>query len=96
MIKFSSLNRRMKYVSTPEIPLPACWKFAEVVFSVDSVQGGQGPRKEGQVLGGGGGDRVGDRECKLKPVFNSADLGSLVSHSGKYLKQLRDRLDELK
>lgn len=54
MIKFSSLNRRMKYVSTPEIPLPACWKFAEVVFSVDSVQGGQGPRKEGQVLGGGG------------------------------------------
>lgn len=42
----------MKYVSTSEIPLPACWKFVETVFSVDSVHqcGGQDTRKEGREL----------------------------------------------
>lgn len=40
----------MKYVSTSEIPLPACWKFVETVFSVDNVhqRGGQDTRREGR------------------------------------------------
>ena len=42
----------MKYVSTSEILLPACWKFVATVFSVDNVhqQGGQDTRKEGREL----------------------------------------------
>ena len=42
----------MKYVSTAEIPLPACWKFVETVFSVDDVHqcSGQDIRKEGREL----------------------------------------------
>ena len=53
MIKFPFLNRKkMKYVSTAEIPLPACWKFVETVFSVDDVHqcSGQDTRKEGREL----------------------------------------------
>lgn len=40
----------MKYVSTSEIPLPACWKFVETVFSVDNVHqcDGQDTRREGR------------------------------------------------
>lgn len=53
MIKFPFLKvKKMKYVSTSEIPLPACWKFVEIVFSVDNVhqRGGQDTRKEGREL----------------------------------------------
>lgn len=42
----------MKHVSTSEIPLPACWKLVETVFSVDNVHqcGGQDTRREGREL----------------------------------------------
>lgn len=53
MIKFPFLKeKKMKYVSTSEILLPACWKFVATVFSVDNVhqQGGQDTRKEGREL----------------------------------------------
>ena len=42
----------MKYVSTSEIPLPACWKFVETVFSVDDAHqySGQDTRKEGREM----------------------------------------------
>lgn len=52
LIKFPFLKGKVKHVSTSEIPLPACWKFVETVFSVDNVHqcGGQDTRREGREL----------------------------------------------
>lgn len=71
----------MKYVSTSEIPLPACWKFVETVFSVDNVhqRGGQDTRREGRELEML--EKAIDYECKLKTLCLTQLTSGSLSHT---------------